>query len=95
MKILVTGADGMLGAAVVDGSPAGTKCVGVDLPDGDLSDPAAVAEAGRRRVARSGSSTARPGPTWTGPKPTGRGAGGQRRRPPPTGRRLCGTRLRV
>lgn len=46
MKILVTGCDGMLGGALLrclgTGAPAGgveRRAVGVDLPDGDLTDP--------------------------------------------------------
>lgn len=46
MKILVTGRDGMLGSALLqrladrhDGEPR-WQAVGVDLPDGDLADPA-------------------------------------------------------
>jgi len=37
MKILVTGAAGMLGRAILDEYDGAGHCVGVDLPDGDLS----------------------------------------------------------
>ena len=41
MRLLVTGANGMLGHRVVDDARArGWEAVGVDLPDGDLTDPA-------------------------------------------------------
>jgi dTDP-4-dehydrorhamnose reductase len=37
MKILVTGAAGMLGRAILDEYEGSGHCVGVDLPDGDLT----------------------------------------------------------
>jgi dTDP-4-dehydrorhamnose reductase len=41
MRVLVTGAAGMLGGRVVaDARARGWEAVGVDLPDGDLTDPA-------------------------------------------------------
>ena len=40
--VLVTGAAGMLGRAVVQAAPAATPAVGVDRADGDLADPAVV-----------------------------------------------------
>jgi dTDP-4-dehydrorhamnose reductase len=43
-RVLVTGARGMLGTALLAQAPPGTEVVGVDLPDGDLSVPG-VAEA--------------------------------------------------
>lgn len=43
MRLLVTGAAGMLGHRVVDDARArGWEAVGVDLPDGDLTDPDAA-----------------------------------------------------
>ena len=45
MRILVTGAAGMLGHRVVaDAAARGWEAVGVDLPDGDLTDPAVAQE---------------------------------------------------
>ena len=38
MKILVTGAEGMLGRAVMERLAQGHEPVGIDLPDGDLTD---------------------------------------------------------
>lgn len=38
-RVLVTGAGGMLGTALLAQAPPGTEVVGVDLPDGDLSAP--------------------------------------------------------
>jgi dTDP-4-dehydrorhamnose reductase len=49
VKILVTGADGMLGRALMSRLAADHEPVGVDLPDGDLTDPAVAA----RLVARN------------------------------------------
>lgn len=43
MNILVTGSAGMLGSAVVKRLAPEHSVTGVDLPDGDLTDPAAVA----------------------------------------------------
>ncbi|MFN2370970.1 MAG: dTDP-4-dehydrorhamnose reductase [Candidatus Krumholzibacteriia bacterium] len=43
MRILVTGAEGMLGAAAVRRLAADHAVTGVDLGDGDLTDPAAAA----------------------------------------------------
>jgi dTDP-4-dehydrorhamnose reductase len=40
LKVLVTGAAGMLGRAVVAAAARAHDAVGVDLPDGDLADPA-------------------------------------------------------
>ncbi len=42
MKVLVTGCDGMLGRAVMARLDAGHELVGIDLPDGDLTDPQVV-----------------------------------------------------
>ena len=43
MRVLVTGAAGMLGHRIVaDAQARGWDAVGVDLPDGDLTDPAAA-----------------------------------------------------
>jgi dTDP-4-dehydrorhamnose reductase len=45
MRLLVTGAAGMLGHRVVaDGRARGWDVVGVDLPDGDLTDPTAATD---------------------------------------------------
>ena len=43
MKILVTGAEGMLGRAVVAAFRSRHTVVGVDLPDGDLTTPTTAA----------------------------------------------------
>jgi dTDP-4-dehydrorhamnose reductase len=40
MRALITGARGMLGTELVSAGPAGGTVSGVDLPDGDLTDPA-------------------------------------------------------
>ncbi|MBK7703482.1 MAG: hypothetical protein IPI34_11655 [bacterium] len=37
MKIMVTGAAGMLGRAILEEYDGAGHCVGVDLPDGDLA----------------------------------------------------------
>ncbi len=44
MKVLVTGAAGMLGAAVVERFTGEHQVTGVDLPDADLTDAGAVAD---------------------------------------------------
>ena len=44
MNILVTGSAGMLGSAVVERLAPGHTVTGADLPDGDLTDPTAVAD---------------------------------------------------
>jgi dTDP-4-dehydrorhamnose reductase len=48
--VVITGGAGMLGSALVDLAPAGVAAVGVDLPDGDLSqlEGARLALAGSR-----------------------------------------------
>ena len=50
MKLLVTGAAGMLGRAVVDCCGQEQATVGVDLADGDLTDPAVVDRLWRRHA---------------------------------------------
>lgn len=44
-RVVVTGAAGMLGSAVVELAPEGITAVGVDLPDGDLTDPTQAMQA--------------------------------------------------
>jgi len=39
LRALVTGAAGMLGAALMDLCPDNIECSGVDLPDGDITEP--------------------------------------------------------
>lgn len=48
MKLLITGAAGMLGGALVRKAAAGHEAVGVDLPDADLTDPEQAAGLIRR-----------------------------------------------
>jgi len=48
VRVLVTGAEGMLGRAVVPLLAQHLDVVGVDLPDGDLTDPTAVTDLWRR-----------------------------------------------
>lgn len=44
-KVVVTGAGGMLGRALMESVPPGAKAVGVTRADGDLADPAGVKQA--------------------------------------------------
>jgi len=50
MKLLVTGAAGMLGRAVVECCSQEQTTVGVDLADGDLTDPAIIDQLWRRHA---------------------------------------------
>lgn len=50
MRLLVTGAAGMLGRAVVSACADGHEVAGVDLPDGDLTEPGVAAGLVRRHA---------------------------------------------
>ena len=53
MRVLVTGADGMLGFALADSVPAGVELIGTDVGTLDITDAAAVAAAVEEHAPRA------------------------------------------